>query len=364
VKPADPPATAPARPQADRSTPTTAGGAEVFLYHREAGVTLYLGDALAVLAALPSASVDCVVTSPPYWRLRSYAADPGDDRPYGLEPTATAYVDRLRAVFAELRRILAPTGTAWLNLGDSYSTNSDGYRCANPGLPRQPRLRPAAGVAHKNLLGMPWRVAFALQADGWILRNAIVWYKPNAAPTPAADRLACRHELLFLLTARPRYHFDLDAIRQPYTGDRPISRRTHRGGVTPRAACTPRSGWPPPGAAGRGRNPGDVWTIPARPASPGCPPAFPVELPLRCIAAGCPPGGVVLDPFSGAGTTGLAARRLGRGYVGVDLNPACHEQFKTALSHLMHHAAAPDDGGTSATSMSTPPPAGTSGGAG
>jgi site-specific DNA-methyltransferase (cytosine-N4-specific) len=329
--------------RAGQPTATAARG-EPTPYYADSGVTLHLGDALTVLGRLPDASAHCVVTSPPYWRLRAYDSMPAEDGrrgptgpaagPYGLEPTAADYIDRLRAVFAELRRVLAPTGTAWLNLGDSYSANSDGYLRARPGRPRQPRLRPTADVAHKNLLGMPWQVAFALQADGWILRNAIVWHKPNAAPTPVADRLATRHELLFLLAKRRRYFFDLDPIRQPYTGDRAISRRSHRGGTTPRAACSARSPWPAPGQPGggvRGRNPGDVWAIPTRPTGPGCPPAFPVELPLRCIAAGCPPGGVVLDPFSGTGTTGLAARRLGHDYVGIDLNKAFHDIAKARI---------------------------------
>ncbi|ONH34208.1 hypothetical protein BL254_17435 [Protofrankia sp. BMG5.30] len=302
---------------------------------------LYLGDALTVLGRLPTGSVDCVVTSPPYWRLRSYDTPDSGDRPpavadaYGREATPTAYLDRLRTVFTEIRRLLVPTGTVWLNLGDSYAANSDGYHRTRPGHPHQPRYRPPAGIPHKNLLGMPWRVALALQADGWILRNAIIWHKPHPTPTPATDRLATHHELLFLLVRQPRYYFDIDAIRQPYTGDRTLARRTHRGGTRPHAASAPRSPWPPDQATAlRGRNPGDVWTLPTRPTPAEHPPAFPLEIPLRCIAAGCPPGGVVLDPFSGAGTTGLAAHRLGRTYLGIDRNPAYHRFFRRAFRTL------------------------------
>jgi DNA modification methylase len=326
-------------------------------------VRLLTGDAEQVLRTLPANSADCVVTSPPYWRLRDYATGawtggspdcphPADaivvpsartantprtctrcrasltDGQYGIEPTPDAYIMRLRKVFAELWRVLAPTGTAWLNLGDSYSTNSDGYWCARPGQYRQPRYRPAADVPHKNALGMPWRVALALQNDGWILRNAIVWHKPNAAPFPVRDRLACRYETIFLLVQQASYHFDLDPIRQPYTGDRSLSRRAHRGGNKPHTA---RGIWPAPADQGRaerttrGRNPGDVWSIPVSPQRHQAhPAAFPIDIPRRCIAAGCPPGGVVLDPFSGTGTTGLAARQLGRSYIGIDLNPAFH----------------------------------------
>jgi site-specific DNA-methyltransferase (cytosine-N4-specific) len=202
-----------------------------------------------------------------------------------------------------------------------------------------------------------------LQADGWIVRNAVVWHRPDAAaPTPADDRLATRYQLLFLLVRRPRYHLDLDPVRVPYTGDRAISRRAHRGGTRPAAARSARSPWPPPdrpgrpGGAVRGRNPGDVWALPTAPsdsgrsasfpAHPGRPAAFPVEVPLRCIAAGCPPGGVVLDPFSGTGTTGLAARHLGRGYVGVTPDPADHD---VAAAALARQAPDPDRRGNAAT---------------
>ncbi|MGO1053654.1 DNA-methyltransferase [Crossiella sp. CA198] len=308
-------------------------------YHLDRDFTLYAGDALRILRGLDDSTADCAVTSPPYWRLRDYATaiwtggapdcpHPSDDEhlltsasqsrrcrrcgatsvdgQYGLESTPAAYIDTLRQVFAEVRRVLTPAGTLWLNLGDSYSANSDGYWCAQPGQDRQPRFRPAADVPVKNLVGMPWRVAFALQDDGWILRNAIIWHKPNSTPTPVRDRLACRHELLFLLTRQARYHFDLDPIRQPVV-----------------------SGGPPcdiaQAALARGKNPGDVWSIPTRPQRHAHPAAFPIELPLRCIAASCPPAGMVLDPFSGTGTTGLAARHLHRRYIGIDLNPAFHD---------------------------------------
>ncbi|WP_322770424.1 site-specific DNA-methyltransferase [Frankia sp. Cr1] len=346
------------RPEPDRPTPPSTPGAQATLYYSEPGVRLYLGDAAAVIATLPADSVDCVVTSPPYWRLRSYGdPDPdlshiGDQPPavgtdlYGLEPTPAAYLDRLRMVFTEIARVLVPTGTVWLNLGDSYSTNSDGNWCARPAQPRQPRYPPRADPPYENLLGMPWRVAFALQADGWIVRSCIVWHTPDAIPVPVTDRLATRYELLFLLVRKARYYFNLDAIRQPYTGDRAISRRAHLGGTRPHAASSPRTPWPADQAAApRGRNPGDVWTSPARPACRGYPPAPPIDLPLRAIAAGCPPGGTVLDPFSGAGTVGLAARQLGRAFVGIDRNGTYHHLSKRALLQQMQHSAESEDGG-------------------
>jgi site-specific DNA-methyltransferase (cytosine-N4-specific) len=327
-------------------------------------VTLLTGDAVEVMRTLPEGSVDCLATSPPYWRLRDYGtghwtggADICDhqvgpagtcpscggvwtDHQYGREPTPDEYVDHLRQVFHEAKRLLTPTATAWLNLGDSYSANSDGYHCARPGQYRQPRYRPPADVPHKNLIGLPWRVAFALQADGWILRNAVVWHKPNTSPFPVGDRLSNRHEMVFLLVRRPRYYFDLDAVRQPYNGDRPLSRRAHRGGNKPHTAP---STWPsrphPPG-----RNPGDVWAVPVTPQkNRQHPAASPLELPLRCIAAGCPPQGHVLDPFSGTGTTGQAALRLGRTYTGIDLNPVFTSLAEKGLREI--DGPCPDLGG-------------------
>jgi DNA modification methylase len=309
------------------------------------GVVLWTGDACTVLTMLPDASVDCVVTSPPYWGLRDY----GVAGQYGREDTLDAYVERLRAVFAEVRRVLKPSGTVWLNLGDSYSTRPSGPPGRTSRLSRitaeQAKAGRAAVIAHKNLLGVPWRVALALQDDGWILRSEIIWHKPNGMPESVRDRPARKHEHLFLLTKNPRYYFDLDAIRRPYTGDRPIRRRARQGGTRPNAITT---AWPPPKHAhaqavppghvpqttnrhGRhrhvhvnGANPGTVWSLPTRPSQHHHYAAFPLDIPLRAIAAGCPPGGVVLDPFSGSGTTLLAARRLGHPGIGIDLNPAFH----------------------------------------
>jgi site-specific DNA-methyltransferase (cytosine-N4-specific) len=314
--------------------PTTGGGQPAHPYHAAPGITLYLGDAATVLRHLPAGSVDCVVTSPPYWRLRDYDPPPGPGHAatppasggqIGLEPTLDAYLDRLCEVFAELGRVLTPTGTVWLNLADSYAANSDGYHVTR-GLPGQPRYRPRTGLPDKNLLGLPWRVALALQSDGWMLRNAIVWEKPHAAPTRATDRLTCRHELLFLL-ARGQHDLDLTAIQAIAAGGRPADHFVSRSG----------GDWSPQAAG----DVGDVWTLAARPSPPGYPPAFPLGIPLRCIAAGARPGGVVLDPFSGAGTTGLAARMLGRSYLGIDRNAVYHDQAKAAFS-AQQRATGPD----------------------
>ena len=189
-------------------------------YWRDETSALYVGDALEVLAEMPDGSADCIVTSPPYWGKRDY----GMARQYGREPDPASYVRTLKATFTEARRVLADDGTCWLNLGDSYSTSGGTPTGLHTYLGRHLGRRHATGVPAKNLLGLPWRVAFALQDDGWILRNAIVWHKPNAMPESVRDRLNCRHELIFLLVKQPAYWFDLDPIRIPASTTRPHRR--------------------------------------------------------------------------------------------------------------------------------------------
>ena len=315
------------------------------VYYSDDGVTLHHGHALDVLKSLPDASVNCCVTSPPYFGLRSYLPDDHPDKAheYGTEKTPAEYVENMRTLFAEIRRVLADDGVLFLNLGDSYSRGDGSFvdgpqtsksqngkpRYARNQLPSDSRGSLArsflACPPAKNLLGIPWRTAFALQDDSWILRNAIVWSKPNAMPESVTDRLSSRHELLFLFSKSRRYWFDLDPIREPHiTGDRPI---------LPRDFSQSPDSWAKgsggnhrssgPEGVGRndaGRNPGDVWEIPTQPFPGAHFAVFPVEIPRRCIAAGCKPGGTVLDPFSGSGTTGLAAGQLGRAYLGIDLS--------------------------------------------
>ena len=274
-------------------------------YYADEGVTLHHGDALAVLRTLPSDSMNSCVTSPPYFGLRDY----GEAGQYGLEASLAEYVETMRALFSEVRRVLADDGTLWLNLGDCYAqstiknsnrpnANRDGSRdntseAIGAALAHTPR-RQNSGLPPKNLLGTPWRVAFALQDDGWILRNAVVWHKPNAMPESVTDRLSSRYEMTFLFSKSQRYWFDLDPIREPLIY--------------------------PDTADPRGRNPGDVWTITTKPFSEAHFAVMPPELAERCVLAGCKPGGTVLDPFSGSGTTGLVAQRHGRKYVGIDLS--------------------------------------------
>lgn len=308
-------------------------------YFQDDQVTLLLGDALDQLRSLSDRSVDCIVTSPPYFGLRDYGT-PGQ---YGLEATPAEYVETMRCLFAEARRALADDGTLWLNLGDSYAAagghTDPGGTSALQGrrvqlmqnMPSKPADRPK-----KNLLGIPWRTAFALQDDGWILRNEIIWHKPNAMPESVTDRLSTRHEHLFLLSKSPRYWFDLDAIREPLSRPDALAEGIVFGGSKGPGGkvggSARRSGGNVSvyGASGstKGRNPGDVWAITTKPYSAAHFAVFPIDLPLRCIKASCRPGGTVLDPFSGSGTTGAAARQLGRKYVGIDLNPAYHDLAK------------------------------------
>lgn len=299
-------------------------------YYRDDEVTLLLGDALEQLRTLPDESVNCVVTSPPYFGLRDYGT-PGQ---YGLEDTPAAYVETMRALFAEARRVLTDDGTLWLNLGDSYAypPGSAGRQGKGQREGREftaEKIRSTTALPPKNLLGIPWRTAFALQDDGWILRNEIIWHKTNGMPESVRDRLSSRHEHLFLLTKSTRYAFDLDPIREPISDGRPVgdweTRKARGEAMRQGTGGASVAGVQRVAANPLGRNPGDVWSIPTRPYPEAHFATFPIDLPLRCINAGCRPDGTVLDPFSGSGTTGAAARQLGRKYIGIDLNAAYHD---------------------------------------
>jgi len=341
----------------------------VTVYHAEHDVTLHQGHVLDVLPTLPTESANCVVTSPPYYGLRDY----GVEGQIGLEASPAEYVETMRRVFAEVRRVLRPDGVLWLNLGDSYARGNTGQGNDGPASSLQGGIRPSfrndkasvlptkrvAGMDPKNLLGVPWRVAFALQDDGWTLRNDVIWSKPNAMPESVTDRLACRYEHVFLFSKSRRYWFDLDPIREPLAhpdaadgtrifggkqgGDGKVGSSFRTAGGMPNAyggstweqrkasGEASRHGLAGRSAAGgkgdmatnpRGRNPGDVWTIPTAPYPAAHFATFPPELARRCIAAGCPPDGTVLDPFTGSGTTLMVARRLLRKSIGIELNAA------------------------------------------
>ncbi|HEX7105805.1 MAG TPA: site-specific DNA-methyltransferase [Acidothermaceae bacterium] len=292
-------------------------------YYTDDHVTLWHGDALDVLRDMPDGSLDSCVTSPPYYGLRDY----GQDGQYGLEASPAEYVDTMRTLFAEVRRVLADDGTLWLNLGDSYvgSANSggaEGRRVSGSGngaagaAVRIAGIRPKTGAPPKNLLGIPWQVAFALQDDGWILRNDIIWSKPNAMPESVTDRLSTRYEHVFLFSKSRRYWFDLDPIREPHVSEPGREGANFMRGQKAMRPVGANSGSYSEG----GRNPGDVWEIATRPFSGAHFAVMPLALAERCVLAGCKPSGTVLDPFSGSGTTGLAATKHGRRYVGIDLS--------------------------------------------
>lgn len=281
--------------------------------------TLYTGDSTAIVASLPDQSVDCIVTSPPYFGLRSY----GDSaQEMGTEASPAEFVAALVRLFRECRRVLADDGTFWLNLGDSYASGSrtsyadTGKAAGRTSIARQPSELPG-----KNLMMIPARVAIAMQDDGWILRNDIIWAKPNGMPESVTDRLANKHEHLFMFSKKPRYWFDIDPIREPHTSTPDRAGATALRGQKAIRAAGPNSGQ----YSEHGRNPGDVWTIATQPFPGAHFATYPVALPERCIQAGCKPGGTVLDPFSGSGTTGLAASRHGMKYVGIDLYPSNHD---------------------------------------
>lgn len=287
-------------------------------YYSDESVTLFHGDSLAVLRELPDQSVDCCVTSPPYFGLRDY----GTEGQYGLESSPAEYVETMRALFAEVRRVLTDDGTLWLNLGDTYysgkgaAVGPDKKQPARRGYVRPVDKSGADWAKPKSLLGIPWRVAFALQDDGWILRNDIIWSKPNAMPESVTDRLSSRHEHLFMLTKSRRYWFDLDPIREPHVSEPGREGSNYMRGQKAMRPVGPNSGAYSEG----GRNPGDVWSIATQPFPGAHFAVMPPELARRAVVAGCKPGGTVLDPFSGSGTTGLVAQQNGRRYVGIDLS--------------------------------------------
>jgi DNA modification methylase len=260
-------------------------------------MTIYVGDNRQSLRRLPEKSVQVVVTSPPYWGLRDYGAD----GQIGLEQSPDAYVEELCQVFDEVWRVLKDDGTVWLNLGDSYASmrdskvtpdslrNGEGTKVAKGAANRNPKVLKEAGLKHKDLVGIPWRVAFALQARGWYLRSDIIWSKPNPMPESVRDRPTKSHEHIFLLTKNYKYYYDSEAIKEE--------------------------------AVDGLKNKRDVWPIQTKPFKGAHFAVYPPELVEPCVLAGSRIGDIVLDPFSGSGTTGVVAINNGRTYIGLELNP-------------------------------------------
>lgn len=360
------------------------------------------GHVLTLLAAMPAESVQCVVTSPPYWGLRSYKTEPqawggeathdhrfGDEQvakpsggglvyggnqtggnkhfdlspvsqgalcacgawrgELGLEPTPELYVQHLVEVFRAVRRVLREDGTLWMNLGDSYSSGGRGTYDPDRVSKTSGLTNNSAGITRntpawakpKDLLGIPWRVAFALQADGWYLRSDIIWAKPNPMPESVTDRPTKAHEYLFLLAKSPRYYFDQEAVREPWTSNRLdmakvgkprtgaayLSQNTHPDNSLKQDAVGKQTykgfnaRWKSKPPVDQRRNLRTVWTIPTQPFKGAHFATFPEKLVEPCIKAGSKPQSLILDPFCGSGTVGVVALKLGRRFLGLELQP-------------------------------------------
>jgi DNA modification methylase len=271
--------------------------------------TVHIGDAREELARMADSSVHCCVTSPPYYKLRDY----GHAGQIGQESSPAEYVARLRGVFAEVRRVLKPTGSLWITIGDSF--------------------------VEKNLLLVPARLALALQDDGWTLRSSVIWHKPNMLPAGVRDRFMCDFEHMFQLVKNPAdYYFDREGVREPWTsgrrGDLKRIAGKHQGYNAKHSTKKTAAGLrgQPVGDPSKGRLRRSVWTISAPRYSGAHFATMPSELARLCITAGCPPGGVVLDPFAGSGTVLQVARERGRGFVGIELNPDYEKLIKQRLN--------------------------------
>jgi DNA modification methylase len=291
------------------------------------------GDCLNILKTLSDKSINCCVTSPPYYGLRDY----GVAGQVGLEDTPDEYVNKLVEIFREVRRVLRDDGTLWMNLGDSYCANAtgsqgDGKSTIAGGLKNQIEAgkRPnkkGDGLKPKDLIGIPWMVAFALRADGWYLRSDIIWSKPNPMPESVQDRPTKAHEYIFLLSKSQSYYYDNEAIAEAaiYAGDDRGSRTDNRRGTM----CNSMSG-----VTGFTRNKRTVWTVTTKPYAEAHFATYPPDLIQPCVLAGCPEGGTVLDPFNGSGTTGQVALQNGRKYIGIELNSEYIELTKRRLSKV------------------------------
>jgi DNA modification methylase len=295
---------------------------------------IYLGDAQEGVKHLPDKSVDCVVTSPPYYGLRDY----GMDAQIGLEESPSLYIGRLVSLFQEIRRVLKDDGTLWVNLGDSYAGSGKGFcadgthseggkQSSNKGaVTGNLKKTEVKGCKSKDLIGIPWRFAFAMQEDGWYLRQDIIWHKPNPMPESVTDRCTKAHEYIFLFSKMERYYFDSQAIQEEAVTqvDPRIGKRVDYDGMRKGQEGTGNRAFVSLKTSEDGvvvRNKRDVWSVNLKPNKEAHFATYPEELIVPCILAGCPEGGVVLDPFMGSGTTGIVARKLNRNYVGCELNP-------------------------------------------
>lgn len=297
--------------------------------------TIYVGDVITGIKNIEDRSVQCCITSPPYWGLRDY----GHDDQIGLESTPEQYVNNMVAVFREVWRVLADDGVLWLNLGDSYAGNNSrssnngraGYGTEREGV----FTKSGNGLKSKDLVGIPWRVAFALQQDGWYLRQDIIWHKPNPLPESVTDRCTKAHEYVFLFSKNARYYFDHYAIQEPSvsfnskrsvhnntsTSDRPkniVGNMSERGVTRTTEGLSLKSTIE---KTKKTRNKRDVWTIPIKPFKGAHFAVMPEALVIPCLLAGSKTGDLIFDPFTGSGTVGAVAIQHQRDFVGTELNP-------------------------------------------
>ena len=291
--------------------------------------TLLQGHCLEVLRTLSTESVQTCITSPPYFGLRDY----GCDGQIGLESTPDSFVASLVDVFAEVHRVLKSDGTLWLNLGDSYNgaasnrTGQNGYKDGRTNRDKRFSTGGIEGLKSKDLIGIPWRVAFALQSYGWYLRQDIIWHKPNPMPESVTDRCTKAHEYIFLLSKSDRYFYDNEAIKEPVSDtslkraeygwncDRPSTKNASMGGT---GIHTEKMGTRFVNPSGRNKR--SVWTVNTKPYKGAHFAVYPTELIRPCVLAGSRPGDVVLDPFNGSGTTGFVSMEERRKYIGIDIN--------------------------------------------
>jgi DNA modification methylase len=334
-------------------------------------------DCIEGLKTLPDESIDCCVTSPPYFGLRDY----GHEGQIGLEETPEAFVAKMVEVFTEVKRVLKKEGTLWLNLGDSYAgyhgnknyslgeaTPSD-KPCYRENLRKSMSVKKRAAaitdrslpLKPKDLIGIPWMVAFALRSSGWYLRQDIIWHKPNPMPESVTDRCTKSHEYIFLLSKSPKYYYDHEAIKQPFLetsvqrlsqdvenqkGSDRVPGKTngamkavgHKNlmnkGLTPHTMHKNRmNGREVNGTLKGGANKRSVWTVTTKPFSEAHFATFPEDLIVDCIKAGCPENGIILDPFMGAGTTAIVSSKLNRDFIGFELNPQYIEIAKKRMQN-------------------------------
>lgn len=295
-------------------------------------------DAVDGLRLMDDCSVDCCVTSPPYYGLRDY----GVSGQIGLEGSPQEYIDRLRAVFREVRRVLKDDGTLWLNIGDSYAGSWKGGGSHNGQSKAVVNSTSWGECKAKDLIGIPWMLAFALRDDGWYLRQDIVWAKPNPMPESVTDRCTKSHEYVFLFSKQPHYRYDAEAIKEDAVAD-PSRADVKRGCFSGKrhAHSDIKHISESFRAIRQKRNKRDVWTIATKPFSGAHFAVFPEELIKPCILAGCPMGGVVLDPFGGSGTTAKVALELGRHFDLIELNPEYCKMADDRISPILAQGRLP-----------------------